>query len=116
LLGDKKADELLQHKETARSLATTWPKDSKKSGRNPQANYLGSECSVFGAWNQRLGRCFSASIQGAWRLQHCTLCFFPNWVAFIFRKVLLRKPFYLHHAKEGKINRKTEHRETLQIP
>ena len=28
----------------------------------------------------------------------------------------LRKPFYLHHAKEGKINRKTEHRETLQIP
>ena len=38
------------------------------------------------------------------------LASFLTWVSFIFRKVLLRRPFYyLHHAKEGKISRKTEH-------
>lgn len=82
-------------------------KTGKKSGGNQQANHLENKCSVFGTWEpEAWGGVSLLQLRG---LKHCAFCFFLIWVAFIFRKVLFRRPFYyLHHAKEmkGKVRRK----------
>lgn len=57
----------------------------------------------------------------AWAIrqsQHCIFCFFPVWVAFIFRTVIFERPvYYLHHAKEmkGKVWRKIKTETNLKI-